>query len=970
MRRFNTIIESANPPGINQLWIDKKKLRYFTEGKWHLLGGGGSTEPPEISDHDTWIINGEDTGKPSRGEKGDKGLTPFINTDKNWWIGTTNTGVKAEGKDGDNGENGLTPQLRVTDTAVEYSYDGITWTELIPKSDFVINYNSDIYNNPDEEDITVVDEKLKFKDKPYSAATFSGLGRVYLRKNIVGNKNVLTQDMINQPNTIYHIQYDYDLNGATIIIPDNCMLQFDGGTIKNGNLAGNPINHYFMPQFFGAKGNNIDDDSDSLEMCIKCSIETRVPIRLRGQYKLTRPLWFKNYYSNAAKEILPLSVYIEGESNTQITNDYRNQLDNIAYASIIAYNIGDGEAALNFTGDSVVTGHSNTFKNFTIFLDRDSCSELSFCMRVGNGDNMYFEKVIFNGYNNLIIRSGEIDRGEISIGFIFARCRFSNCVFNTIGYLLNGSDGIQESQIRNPKAKYGFCIISESLLNYTDLGSSSPWDSIQFDTCQFIGSTYLSGNNTFNTCMWQIRDVYKPTFNLSETPDNRFRRLDTIDCSIAVYVHKGNNVFNNCHFEDCIKTFYVKNTKESTFYQILLVTINECTIVPWTNSKYVVNGSLITPKYFLYADKTSSATSNYKIEINGGQILRANNRITNEYDIINNGCLYLYVNRMFGLDKTKVTGTLLSAITDVNYLSGGTTELADAIINNTDRLKYGRTFYSTQYSAMLNLVGDKIYDFLGIEGADRYLVGGTSTMNNIKAVKGMYYFNTSLNKAYWYNGTSWRDGENNPPNILRVSVSSNRPQDVTTGYLFRDLTINNWIVWNHYNNRWEYLSGDNAEAKLVGSTTNRPIPELIKIGFQYYDTSLNKPFWWNGSSWVTYPDSGGSTMATLTFTGAVEATYNGSTPVTVNIPTGGGGTTNYEDLSNKPKIGDVELSGTKTLAQLGIQPEGDYATNAEVTSAISAALTGYATQTYVNTQIQAAIGVINTTLDEINGEVI
>ena len=89
MRRFNTIIESANPPGINQLWIDKKKLRYFTEGKWHLLGdGGGSAEPPEISDHDTWIINGEDTGKPTRGENGDDGKAPL---------------------------------LRVTDTAVEYS---------------------------------------------------------------------------------------------------------------------------------------------------------------------------------------------------------------------------------------------------------------------------------------------------------------------------------------------------------------------------------------------------------------------------------------------------------------------------------------------------------------------------------------------------------------------------------------------------------------------------------------------------------------------------------------------------------------------------------------------------------------------------------------------------------------------------------------------------------------------------------
>lgn len=86
--------------------------------------------------------------------------------------------------------------------------------------------------------------------------------------------------------------------------------------------------------------------------------------------------------------------------------------------------------------------------------------------------------------------------------------------------------------------------------------------------------------------------------------------------------------------------------------------------------------------------------------------------------------------------------------------------------------------------------------------------------------------------------------------------------------------------------------------------------------------------------------------------------------------TGGGGTTDYNDLTNKPKIGTVELSGTKTLAELGIQPSGDYATKTEVSSSINTALTGYATQSYVNTQIQTAIGVINTTLDEINGEVI
>lgn len=33
---------------------------------------------------------------------------------------------------------------------------------------------------------------------------------------------------------------------------------------------------------------------------------------------------------------------------------------------------------------------------------------------------------------------------------------------------------------------------------------------------------------------------------------------------------------------------------------------------------------------------------------------------------------------------------------------------------------------------------------------------------------------------------------------------------------------------------------------------------------------------------------------------------------------GGGGTTNYEDLTNKPKVNGVTLSGNKTSADLGI----------------------------------------------------
>ena len=99
---------------------------------------------------------------------------------------------------------------------------------------------------PDEEDLTksLPDDKgnsyLSFKDREYNPDDFSGLGRIILRKNIVEvedpiygkvKKNVLYQDMINKENTIYVIQYNFTL-GGDITIPDNCVLEFDGGSIS------------------------------------------------------------------------------------------------------------------------------------------------------------------------------------------------------------------------------------------------------------------------------------------------------------------------------------------------------------------------------------------------------------------------------------------------------------------------------------------------------------------------------------------------------------------------------------------------------------------------------------------------------------------------------------------------------------------------------------------------------------------
>lgn len=101
----------------------------------------------------------------------------------------------------------------------------------------------------DEEDITEQNGTLQLANKTYDKQSFSGLGRVYLRKNIVGDKNVLTQAMINKANIIYVIQYDYDLNGQTIVTPSNSILKFDGGSFDNGIVDISNTTDLINPKF-------------------------------------------------------------------------------------------------------------------------------------------------------------------------------------------------------------------------------------------------------------------------------------------------------------------------------------------------------------------------------------------------------------------------------------------------------------------------------------------------------------------------------------------------------------------------------------------------------------------------------------------------------------------------------------------------------------------------------------------------
>ena len=125
----------------------------------------------------------------------------------------------------------------------------------------------------------IIDEDYNLEQKdinketlgvPYNASNPNGMGKIVLKKN--DNFKQVVEAQTNG-NTIFIIKYDFDLNNENITIPENCVLKFDGGSIKNGRIDfnntiiegglnvklinidqnGRILNEYFMNEWFGAK---------------------------------------------------------------------------------------------------------------------------------------------------------------------------------------------------------------------------------------------------------------------------------------------------------------------------------------------------------------------------------------------------------------------------------------------------------------------------------------------------------------------------------------------------------------------------------------------------------------------------------------------------------------------------------------------------------------------------------------------
>lgn len=70
---------------------------------------------------------------------------------------------------------------------------------------------------------------------------FRSYGHKHLGYNITDGHNILEQAMIDQDYIIYYVYLDYDLNGATIELPEHAVIIWMGGSFDNGTIKANGV---------------------------------------------------------------------------------------------------------------------------------------------------------------------------------------------------------------------------------------------------------------------------------------------------------------------------------------------------------------------------------------------------------------------------------------------------------------------------------------------------------------------------------------------------------------------------------------------------------------------------------------------------------------------------------------------------------------------------------------------------------
>lgn len=617
--------------------------------------------------------------------------------------------------------------------------------------------NGNVTNAPDEEDITSdTNDLLKFKDR----GTIYGMGYVILRKD----KTFAEQ--LTKTNTIYEIRYDFDLDDETITLPEGSILNFVGGSVSNGVLIGSKcsFNHatyqifdnvvikdfnipYLDIRWFGAKV--MEDASQAFRDALAClEFNPYIYISVVG-----------TYYINSSIDVTR-DLRIKG-STFRVTEIGRAEDEGSTKSALI---VADGVTAFNIIGrEPTVSGHNFAYCQFEfdhVYMKGQgsrTATAIKISASGAPGRLSSIDHCEFINFKYALHAKEDTGRASIISGL-----RITNTYFNSDAkaiYVENVEAGIDDLHLVNSFVEYcgdeaidvtifgtfviDQCVIESILAPIKIKANTKGWDS-----AVTIANTY------FET----VTSVEKPYAITIGGDFNVTASIENCTGLQSVHLHRvrlnnqkligGNSLYDQCYFLRC-------STERLLFGNIGIACLfADCDIEGKadtfnTNITYTdyQNGNLYGKVNNVYMQKAGDYTAETPIPIMMDLMVDTVDGYYLDIDAMTSN----WGEKHYGFTNVGVRNIVLGNI----YLSGSSNNAMCNLIyrsNSTSATKpvycRNRAFLDSPSSS------DRLADFVAREEA--FTIGATRpTLSN--TIRGYQYFDTTLGKPIWWNGTEWVD---------------------------------------------------------------------------------------------------------------------------------------------------------------------------------------------------------------------
>lgn len=682
--------------------------------------------------------------------------------------------------------------------------------------------NGNVTNAPDEEDITFDGNNLlKLKDR----SAGNGMGYVILRTDKTFSEQVA------QPNTIYEIRYDFDLDGAEVEIPSNCVLKFDGGAINNGTINCDKTHIQGEPIIHNIKGSVINTElkaswfktvyaNDILATCIssqcyfyadkdvafsdatmdvngsllikgeKCEFSNMPALRFYGDRVV-----FNDVVITCSKEVF---LDIVGDAR-----DITIQIDNIEFDG---QDICERFIQRYADGSVVVKGHITIVQSYIHNVVQVGINYTDAC------ENVYIERNRFEEIGSLTIAKGF--QIAIRLGGDHASCMCINShinqnVFRNIKTVYASADDAKETH---------------AILVYGDNNTISGND---------VNGIYSNAEDEdpgTETEAIYVKGSYNViSHNIIQNADG----YTNCDAAITLKGHVASGNYSNIIEGN---TIYIKRGTGITDYgEETLIKDNsihsvgyrsEFAIYLYDSHNTIIEGNV----YFNSAEKNTDNRSAF-VYVSGGDVVIQNNYIK---------CATM-VN--FGQNTRCIVKNNTMILEEVNFgtnskhaaIFSGYVKYNVVLLYNSFYLTnvHGSSILSESGANMLNIgnyyeiktdvnIGDiKTYCLCFVRGDETTTCESLDEVFNIGS-------NASIEGYLLHNNTK-------KVRILRPTMMGN-----------------NNLVFNT-----KQKLAQNMDYPSYGTTEERPVVGNMYAGYQYFDQSLSKPIYWTGSEWV---DATGATV--------------------------------------------------------------------------------------------------------------